>query len=306
MFSRPLPLLLAGCLGCAHAPLLPPSHPPVMTERVRPSPAHGRRPFPFPLRDGRTGQPLPEASLHTRLLAARVIYAGERHTDAASHDVQLAMLGRLYALDHSLAVGVEMLPRSAQPHLDDYIAGKIDEETLLEAVRWDDVWGYDFSFYRPIFGFCRAHKISIFALNSEQDLVRAVRRLGVEGLPAAQRALLPDGYPWPLPEPHRQYLREVFAHHPRTTEGPMADQGPRAESAEEGFHRFSEAQLVWDETMAESVARILASPSAPRRLLVLAGIGHIGRYAVPQRAARRGAGPSLTVMATDEPEGPPP
>src|SRR5687767_11107855 len=115
-------LLCLGLLsGCAHGPARGPSRgpvpPAVAVAPARPSPAHGLRPFPFRLRDGRTGAPLPSGSLTSRMEAARVVYAGEHHTDAASHDVQLALLGRLYGLDRSVAVGLEMLPREAQPQL---------------------------------------------------------------------------------------------------------------------------------------------------------------------------------------------
>jgi hypothetical protein len=47
--------------------------------------------------------------------------------------------------------------------------------------------------------------------------------------------------------------------------------------------------------MADSIARVMAQSGAPHRLVVLAGEGHVRKWAVPDRAARRGAKPYVTV-----------
>jgi hypothetical protein len=52
------------------------------------------------------------------------------------------------------------------------------------------------------------------------------------------------------------------------------------------FENFVEAQLIWDESMAERAARYLdAHPG--RRLVVLAGDGHVTRSGIPARLGRR-------------------
>ena len=48
--------------------------------------------------------------------------------------------------------------------------------------------------------------------------------------------------------------------------------------------------------MATSVAAALEAPGAPARMVVVAGEGHTRSFAVPERAARRGAAPYLTVL----------
>jgi hypothetical protein len=48
--------------------------------------------------------------------------------------------------------------------------------------------------------------------------------------------------------------------------------------------------------MADRIAQALAAPNAPAHLLVVAGEGHTRSFAVPDRAARRGAKPYLTVL----------
>jgi uncharacterized iron-regulated protein len=88
----------------------------------------------------------------------------------------------------------------------------------------------------------------------------------------------------PGPAAHRELVRQAFgAHEP----GRFSDAR---------FERFYSAQLVWDETMADRIAAALARPDAARRLVVVAGEGHVRRFAIPERAARRGARPFLTIV----------
>jgi uncharacterized iron-regulated protein len=56
----------------------------------------------------------------------------------------------------------------------------------------------------------------------------------------------------------------------------------------ENLERFYAAQVVWDETMAESASRWLAAHAPVRRLLVVAGQAHCQRSAIPNRLERRG------------------
>lgn len=79
-------------------------------------------------------------------------------------------------------------------------------------------------------------------------------------------------------------MREAFAQH------------PHGKFDEAKFERFYAAQLVWDETMAQHVAEALKAPGAPARIVVVAGEGHTRSFAIPDRAARRGASPYLTVL----------
>src|SRR5262249_51177864 len=88
----------------------------------------------------------------------------------------------------------------------------------------------------------------------------------------------------PGPAPHREYVREAFAQH------------PHGKFDNEKFEHFYQAQLVWDETMAQEVAAAAKGKGAPAHVIVVAGGG--GEPAVPgrERAARRGAAPFLTVL----------
>lgn len=260
---------------------------------------HGHRRPGFALRDGKSGAPLSREVFAEKLRAARAIYVGEQHNSRHSHLSQLDVLAQTYAVSRDLALGVEMLPRRLQPQIDAFLAGALDEAGFLAAVDWERTWGFDYGLYRPLFEFCRTHGLRLFALNAPRELVRAVRQRGVTGLSADEQALLPSGHPWPMPEAHRRFIRQIFDSHPG---------GPNSDAAERDaiFERFYLAQLIWDESMAQAVSEILAAPSAPARLLILAGVGHVGPYAMPGRATRRGVAASLTIGPVEQPTEPVP
>jgi uncharacterized iron-regulated protein len=278
--------------GCAHSTTPPPAAtatPPAATAPAEPPHHHGEKgahePIALPHRvvDGASGGELDGARLAERLRAARVIYVGEEHPNPHHHAVELEVLEAAFAIDPSLGLGLEMLPRTMQAPLDRFLDGTLDEAQFLEQVRWDETWGYAWGFYRPLLVFCREHHLRAWALNASHDLAHAVARGGVAGLTAEQRRQLPELVPGPAA--HRELVREAFAAHPHDSRFTDAS-----------FERFYTAQLVWDETMGERVAAALGAPTAPHRLVVVAGEGHVRRFAVPDRAARRGARPFVTIF----------
>ncbi len=133
-------------------------------------------------------------------------------------------------------------------------------------------WGYDYRLYAPIFRFARSQKIPVRALNVPSALASAVAKTGVAGLSAEQRTYLPKEIV-PADKAYRSRLREAFEEH--------------GAAKPDAFDHFVEAQLVWDEGMAESAAAYLnANPG--RRMVILAGSGHIMfGSGIPKRLERR-------------------
>jgi aminopeptidase N len=218
-----------------------------------------------------------EAELLDALASARVVYVAERHDDPHHHAVQGRLLGLLHRAQPSLGIGLEMVKRPFQAPLTDYVEGRIDEAALLERTEWTRRWGYDFALYRPLLEYARAHRLAAFALNAPDELTRKVAREGLDALTPEERAQLPE---LDLSDAaHRAMVERAFAEHGGSHGGLVVE-------------RFYAAQVIWDETMAQQTAAALAAPSAPGRLLVLAGAGHLRlRAAVPRRAERRGAAP---------------
>ena len=220
-----------------------------------------------------TGTLVSQAQMLTVAGDARIVYLGETHDNPASHRLELQVLQGL-AERHPgrQALGMEMFTRSQQPVLDRWVAGELDEKAFLKESRWFESWKLDFDYYRDLLNFARDRHIPVIALNAEKSLVAAVRNSAPDQLSAEQRAQLPE---LDLADPYqRGMVTAIFGGH---SHGEMLLDG------------FVRAQTVWDETMAESVARYLASRAgADKHLLVIAGGNHVsGGFGIPRRAFRR-------------------
>ena len=225
-----------------------------------------------------SGDALSLEQVAARLAGARVVYVGERHDRASDHAMEDAIAGAL----GPRAVGLEMFQRPAQGALDRYDAGTLDEAGLLEETQWARRWGFDFGFYRPLLERARRDGSPIVALNATSELVRTISTGGLASLPDGQRAALPA-------------LDLGVASHRARFDAAMGD---HPDLPPDRVARFYEAQVVWDETMAKSVAHYLSRPGA-RPMLVVAGEMHVRRDAIPERAARRGAAPYAIVLPVD-------
>jgi uncharacterized iron-regulated protein len=185
----------------------------------------------------------------------------------------LEIIRRLYEREPGRwTIGVEFIQRPFQADLDAYIAGKIDEREFLKRTEYFDRWGFDFRLYRPIFRFAREHAIPVVALNATRELSEEVAKGGLEGLKTPLREQLP-GQIDKSDQTYRKRIQKIFKQHPEATGG--------------NFEHFWEAQLVWDETMAESVARYLSS-HPDKGMIILAGSGHIEfGSGIPNRVRRQ-------------------
>ena len=210
--------------------------------------------------------------LAAQLATKRVVFVGETHDQYEDHLNQLEIIRRLHQMDPNLAIGVEYFEQPFQSKVDDYIDGRITEQEFLRATGYFQNWGYDYRLYAPIFRFAREQRIPVRALNVPSALPSEVAKVGVAGLSEQQRAYLPKEI-LPADPDYRNRLREAYEGHP--------SKKPNA------FDHFVEAQLVWDEGMAESAAAYLtANPG--RRMVILAGAGHLlFGSGIPKRLERR-------------------
>ncbi len=221
------------------------------------------------------------AKIIRQLAAAKIIYVGESHDRFADHLVQLEVIKELHSEGRKVAIGMEMFPRSAQPALDRYIAGMINERQFLRESRYFTGWGFDYNLYRPILNFARAQGIPVVALNAEQETVRKVFRGGLNGLSTEERARIPSQLDLSDKE-YEERLKKVFREHETTKD--------------ERFDFFYQAQVLWDESMAESVAKFLKT-HPDYQMVVLAGSGHLAhRSGIPDRVSRRTSLPSVVVL----------
>lgn len=254
--------LLAACSTAQPAPTHPHGHPGTLAQ-----PAQRLKSGPW---DARTGQPLSIEQATQRLQAARVVIVGESHTDAWHHMLQL----KLYELMGAppIALGMEMFQRPYQAPLDAYVAGQLDEAAMLAQTEYASRWGFEPAMYAPIWRSARASGAPILALNAPRELTKRISKVGLDGLTPDERAQLPADLDLSN-QAHRAWVRAIFEGHSM----PMDDAT---------FERFYQAQVCWDETMAQTAATYLAA-HPDQRLFIMAGMGHvIHDYGVPSRLAR--------------------
>jgi uncharacterized iron-regulated protein len=233
--------------------------------------------------DLHTGLSLNE--LVRQLATKRVVFIGEIHDRYDHHLNQLEIITRLHEADPDMAIGVEYFQQPFQSHVDDYIAGRISETEFLRTTEYYARWKYDYRLYAPIFRYAREQHIPVRGLNVPTALVSAVAKVGITGLSAKERTYLPRVIK-PADPGYRGRLHEAFQEHP----GLKPD----------AFNHFVEAQLVWDEGMAESAAAYL-NTNTDRHLVILAGAGHLEfGSGIPKRLERRTHATYAIVLSSGE------
>lgn len=232
--------------------------------------------------DTQSGKVISFARLMNVLSGVSIVYVGETHTSAQDHRIQQRIAKALYARNPQLILAMEMFPRDTQPVLDRYSSGQLPEQQFLKAVDWQQVWGYPFELYRGILTWARQKHLKIVGLNIPPQIAHKISQDGLSSLTPAERSQVAAHLNFDNLQ-HRQYIQEEFEHHPKVD---IKD-----------FKTFYEAQLAWEETMAETLAQTLATAKQGTSILVLIGNGHINyRFGVPQRAWERTHQPYKSIM----------
>jgi uncharacterized iron-regulated protein len=223
--------------------------------------------------DTRTAATISFEALVNELSESQVVYVGETHTNLEDHRIQKKIAEALHARAPAIILAMEMFPRESQPLLDRYSRGLLTEEEFLKEVQWQKVWGFPFHLYKPILDWAVENRVPITGLNASQDVVRSISRGGLSALSPKDRARVADEFYLDDTE-HRRYVERQYEQH--------------VKGGIQSLETFYEAQLAWEETMAETLAGILAQQGGGARILALIGRGHVNyRFGVPQRTARR-------------------
>ena len=228
--------------------------------------------------------PIKFAALPGVLTKAQVILIGELHDRYDHHLTQLELICRLHARDPEIAIGVEFVQQPFQAVLDAYLSRRIGENELLRDSEYFERWGFDYRLYAPIVAFARTNSIPVIALNVPGETTAKVAREGLEALGPEERQFVPshglvaDGQ-------YRSRLKRVFDNHSGVATGEFED--------------FLNAQLLWDEGMAERAARYLYDHEATR-LVIVAGNGHVAyRNAIAARIEARHPG-KVNIVSQDQ------
>ena len=142
--------------------------------------------------------------------------------------------------------------------LDQWSAGSLEEEEFLRKVHWYANWGYDYALYRDILNFIKEKHIRVIGLNIPSCIPKKIRVGGIENLRKEEKKYLPKNIDLSY-EAHREYVQEVFENHKHHFSGDVR------------FEDFYAAQVVWEDIMAEMIAKNLNDG----KMVVLAGNGHI-------------------------------
>lgn len=255
-------ILLSLAAGCAGPGLQPRT-----TEKVQEPLKPGE------ILDARTGRRTSQTALLDELRKARIVYVGETHTSAADHRMQLEILQGLQAQNPRLVLAMEMFPRRVQPVLDQFSQGRISIEDFPREVGWESVWGFPFQLYRNLLEFAQRNRLGILGLNAPHAVVRKVARSGLVSLTPEERSEIAEDFHLDNSR-HREYVRKAFEEH--------------GQGDIQGFDTFYEAQLTWEETMAETLAEYLSLAPEEEQIVVFVGQGHM-RYklGIPRLAAER-------------------
>jgi len=187
-------------------------------------------------------------ALVRELAGADVVFLGEQHDDPATHRLQLELLKALdQARYNAVTLALEQFERDVQPVLDDYLAGRIDEEQFLATGR---PWPNYERDYRPLVEYCRAHGLPVVAGNIPRPLASKIAK---EGFETAWESYTPEERVW--------VARETT--HPKDSYWGLFNMamGGHGEGAmdEEMVEKFYAAQCIKDDTMAESIQLQLLS-----------------------------------------------
>ncbi|ENM5761783.1 ChaN family lipoprotein [Vibrio mimicus] len=186
---------------------------------------------------------------------ADVILIGEWHTHAGIHRFQTDLLKQMVENGHPMALSMEQFARDAQPVLDEYLAGEIGEQYLIQKA---NAWPNYESDYRPLVEFAKSQQLPIIAANAPKPIVRCIGRVGIDYI----ERLTPDQRQWIAAEINTQdspykstFMASMHHGNPAQNENQFA------------------AQVTWDETMAESIVRYLKT-NPERKVLHIAGMFH--------------------------------
>jgi uncharacterized iron-regulated protein len=251
----------------------------------------------------RTGHQMDEAAFWTKVEAARVVCVGEEHPNPHHHWVQLQVVKHLASKWAHLALGMEMFQRPFQGVLDDFGNHRITDEELRSRSGWEDRWGYDWNLYAPIIQTAIDAHGTLIALNAPKELTKKVVHHGLESLTGDERAQVPE---LDLKvAAHRAWFdalmeemggSEAHSKAPKDvdTKAPAAKDGD--DEAMPSADRIYTVQVIWDETMADTAAKYVAT-HPDTRVVVLAGNGHCHDTAIVDRIKRRGVKDVVSVRS---------
>lgn len=198
------------------------------------------------------GAPTTWGAMVGALAHCDVVFIGETHDDAHGHALEAQLVGELIAAWHGGALSIEMLERDEQKVADQWRAGEIDSLALAQQTKSESWAGKNswVEWYQPVLDAAKLNRGVVIAANAPRKYVRMVSKDGIKALPpvtSEERALF-DTPSVKHPE-YREDLRAIMV------EMRQEDGKPTPIVSDEDLDGFLASQLMWDATMARSVAK---------------------------------------------------
>ncbi|MGA1058107.1 MAG: ChaN family lipoprotein [Phycisphaerales bacterium] len=221
----------------------------------------------LPMFSGHDGRVVTWADLMDAAARSDVVILGEQHDDAVGHAVELAVVSDVLASFPGSALSLEMLERHEQDEVDAYLAGELELAAFVEATgsenwsgkqRWEDSYG-------RLVEAAKRTGSRVIAANAPRSYVRLAGREGYDALrslPPEERALfdLPDAL-------------DDGAYRARLVE--LMTEARGEPPTDEQVERALRPQMVWDATMARSIAKALdARPNGAAKVVHVIGRFH--------------------------------
>jgi len=228
--------------------------------------------------------PISEAEFHARLVEAEYILVGESHDSEIDHQHQARIYVALTEGGAKAALGMEMFQRPFQSVLDRFVAGELTEDEFLTQSSYQERWGFPPEYYSPLWTRAQELGLPIVALNVRRELTKRVSAVGLAGLSEAELQDIPEMDL--TTKAYRQWLEDIFRAHGMTLEP-------------DRFERFFQAQVLWDETMADTAVNFMRANQGLTHMVIIVGRGHVERgWGVPDRIQRRVPNASMATVVT--------
>jgi uncharacterized iron-regulated protein len=226
--------------------------------------------------DCRSGELIAPDELARRLQGVRLLFVGESHTSMDFHRAQLRVIDELHRAGREVLIGLEMYPYTEQEYLDQWVGGMLTEQGFINLSRWYHNWGYHWDYYREIFLLARDRGIPMYALNTPRDVIKAVRKKGIDNLTEEEAARVPSQIDTENDE-HFRLFKAFFA---------GGDDQFHASMSEQQWRGMFSAQCTWDATMAHNSLKALKRHGGEDAIMVvLIGSGHVAYGLGIQRQA---------------------
>ncbi len=238
----------------------------------------------------KTSKNLSLKEIVNEIVDKKIIFIGESHTNFAHHINQLNIIKELHKKGKKVVIGMEMFQRKFQGIVDEYIEGKLDEKTFLEKSEYFTRWKFNYNLYKPILDYAKENSIRVIALNLDKEIIKKVTKSGFYALSDKEKELLPKSIDF-TNQTYKNSLKTFFSSSAHLN----ASHKNGAKNINTDF--VYQSQIIWDETMAESISIYLEENEDIDSFVVLAGTGHIeGFHGIPDRVFRRVSLPFSVIL----------